>query len=438
MSLRMPTGVSVGQEFSYEIAPTAVGCVDNVVVSDRVPAGATYVRSEPAAEVQGDKLVWHLNAMEPGQAQSIKVFLKAEQEGRLVSCASVTSEPRVCGEIVVGKPMLAITKSGPALVRQGDDASYSIVVSNNGSAVAKDVVVTDALPEGLEHSSGQRQLSFDVGDLGPSQSKTIPVLLKVTKRGQVCNVAIAKSSNAGEVKAEACTTGALISMKIAKEGDKRQFVGRPASYTITVTNDGDVDVPDLMVIDTAPEQLTILEAPGASVSGQVATWTIPMFEKGTTKTFAIKATAKAAGNLCNAATLQSAKGLKLDTQACTEWIGVTGVLVELVDDPDPIQGGQTTTFTVRVTNQSPNANVEDVNVKAIFHDEMDPMTPSNGGTVEGKVVTWPAVPTLAPKQSLTYTLIGKALKAGDHRTELQVTTRDRQQPITELESTTIY
>ena len=438
MGLHLPTGISVGEEFSYELRPAAAAHVDNVIVTERIPAGASYLRSEPSAEVQADRLVWHLNAMEPGQVQNIKIWLKAEQEGRLVSCATVSADPRVCGEMFVGKPMLALTKSGPALVRVGDDLSYSLVVRNTGTTVAKDVVVTDPLPEGLEHTSGQRQLSFEIGDLAPNESKSIPVLLRLNQRGQVCNVAVARSSNAGEVKAEACTTGALIVVKITKEGDARQIVGRAATYTITARNEGDVDIPDLTVVDSAPEQTTILEAGEATVTGQVATWTIPMLAKGSQKSFQIKTSAKTAGNICNPATLHTAKGLTFQAEACTEWIGVSGLLVELVDDPDPIQVGETTTFTVRVTNQSPNAEIEYLNLKAVFQDEIAPSSPSVGGNIVGKVVTWPTVPKLAPKQSLTYTVMGKAVKTGDHRLELQVTTRNRQSPVTEVESTTVY
>ena len=39
---------------------------------------------------------------------------------------------------------------------------------------------------------------------------------------------------------------------------------------------------------------------------------------------------------------------------------------------------------------------------------------------------------------MTYTVIGKALKPGDHRMETQVTTALRENPIVELESTTVY
>jgi uncharacterized repeat protein (TIGR01451 family) len=439
LAKRMPSDVVVGEEFMYELSPAAVGSAGNVVVTDRIPSGASYVRSEPAAQVQGDRLMWNLGDLDAGASPTIKVWLKADQEGRLTSCAAVAAEPRVCSTTMVGKPALAITKTGPALMRLGDDVSYLITVSNSGSAVAKDVVVTDLVPEGLRDESGRSELAFNVGDLGPNQSKQFPVTLKSTdKRGQICNVAVAKSSNAGEARAEACTTAALVSLKIAKEGDKQQLIGKVASYRIVVTNDGDVDMNDLRVTDIAPEGASIVAAEGATVSGNTAVWNLPAFEKGTQKSYEVKLSSRTPGNLCNTARLDTAKGIQFTAQACTEWIGVTGVLVEVVDDPDPIQVGETSTFTIRVTNQGSTRDIEELNIKSLFRDEMDPLNPSSGGVIEGKTVTWPTVARLAPKQSVTLTVVGKGLKAGDHRMETQVTTRLRTNPIVELESTTVY
>jgi uncharacterized repeat protein (TIGR01451 family) len=438
MGKRMPAEVVVGEEFMYELTPTAVNCAGNVIVTDRVPAGASYVRSDPAAQVQGDRLVWNLGDLEGGDAHTIKVWLKADQEGRLAACATVTGQPRICSSTVVGKPTLAITKTGPALARLGDDVSYLVTVSNNGSAVAKDVVVTDQVPDGLRDDTGKSELSFPIGDLGPNQSKQFPVALKAAKRGQFCNVAIAKSTNAGEVRAEACTTVALVSLKIAKSGDKQQLIGKTASYTIVVTNDGDVDMNDLKVTDTAPDACTFVSADGATVNGKTAVWDLPSLAKGTQKTYDVKLTTRTPGNWCNTATLDTAKGIQFKAEACTEWIGVTGVLIELVDDPDPIQVGETTTFTIRVTNQGSTRDIEEMNLKAIFRDELDPMNPSGGGTIDGKTVTWPTTARIGPKQAVTFTVVGKAAKTGDHRLEIQVTTRSRQNPIQSFESTTVY
>jgi uncharacterized repeat protein (TIGR01451 family) len=388
--------------------------------------------------VQGDQLVWNLGDLEAGQGQSIKVWIKAQQEGRISSCASVAASPRVCSGTLVGKPLLAIEKTGPALIVLGDDVSYNIQVSNPGSAVAKDVVVTDVVPDGLTHSSGQSEVTFNVGDLSPKESKSIPVAFKSTKRGKVCNVAVARSSNAGEARAEACTTVALLAVKFTKDGDKQQLIGKVANYRIVVANEGDIDIPDFRLTDTAPDQTTIVAAEGATVTGNTATWAIPMLEKGTEKSFEVKLTSRVPGNKCNVATLTGPKGGQYTAQACTEWIGVTGVLLELVDDPDPIQVGETTSFTIRVTNQSSTGSIQELNVKSIFRDEIDPLNPSSGGTIDGKTVTWPTVPLLEPKKAVTYTVVGKALKPGDHRMEVQVTTRMRTNPIVSVESTTVY
>lgn len=439
MTKKMPAEVTLGQEFMYELNPVANGCAGNVVITDHIPAGATYVRSEPPAEVQGEHLVWRFHDMQPGDARNIKVWLRAEKEGRLGSCATVSADPRVCAETMVGKPLLAIVKSGPEVAQVGDAVTYNIVVSNKGSALARQVVVTDAIPDGLSHSSGQRQLSFEVGDLAPNQAKTIPVTLRADKRGKVCNDAIAASSNAGKVTGQACTTIVQPGLKIAKStNDKELLINRAAAYSIVVSNTGDVPLTSVVVTDTAAPETAIAAAPGGVASGNIATWNVGELKPGEQKELSVKVISKVPGRFCNTASVTTAQGLKESAQACSQWIGVTGVLVEVVDDPDPIQVGETTTFTLRVTNQGASRDIEDLKVKSVFQDQVDPTTASGGATVSGKTVTWPTVARLAPKQSVTFTVIGKAIKAGDHRMETQVTTGGRTQPIVELESTTVY
>src|SRR5262245_45848145 len=83
----MPNEASVGEEFSYEISAKASEGVANVVISDRVPEGAKYVRSEPTANVEGPNLIWRLDNMEPNETKTIRVWVQAEREGTLGSCA---------------------------------------------------------------------------------------------------------------------------------------------------------------------------------------------------------------------------------------------------------------------------------------------------------------------------------------------------------------
>jgi uncharacterized repeat protein (TIGR01451 family) len=225
---------------------------------------------------------------------------------------------------------------------------------------------------------------------------------------------------------------------VKSTNDRELLINRAATYSIVVSNIGDVPLTGVVVTDTAAPETSIAAAEGATTSGGSATWNVGELRPGEQKEFVVKVQSGRPGRFCDTATVATAQGLRDSAEACTEWIGVTGVLVEVVDDPDPIQVGETTTFTIRVTNQGSTRDIEELNIKAVFGEAIDPTAASGGASVSQRTVSWPTVARLAPKQSVTYTIVGKAAKAGDHRLETQVTTRERTNPIIELESTTVY
>jgi uncharacterized repeat protein (TIGR01451 family) len=439
LTKRVPASVAVGEEYAYDLTATANEQAGFVVITDQIPEGATYIKSEPPAEVDGRLLTWKFPSMDKGEVKNIKVWLKADREGELQSCATITAVPRQCTTTFVGKPALTIEKTGPETARLGSDVAYTIVVSNKGSLVAKDVVVTDPVPDGYSVADNSKELSFKVGDLAPNQSKNIPVTFKANQRGKICNVATVKSSNAGTATAEACTVIQQPGLKVAKTAREKQLlINRTATYDIVVENTGDTKLTGVVVSDSAAPETKVVEAVDGQVSGNTATWNVGDLDAGAKKALVVKIMSATPGNFCNTVTASASDGLKETSQACSEWIGVTGVLIEMVDDPDPIQVGETTTYTIRVTNQGSTRNIEEVNIVANFAEEIDPTSASGNGVISGKTVTFPVVASIAPKQAVTYTIVGKGLKAGDHRMQIDVTTKDRTKPISKYESTTVY
>lgn len=433
LSKQMPKEASLGQTFEYVLTLNSQDCVDAVVVTDRVPSGASYVKSDPAAEVSGDVLTWRLNQMDAGQTGSIHVWLKADKEGTLASCAMITANPRVCGATMVGKPTLAIEKTGPESAVVGSTIAYNVVVSNKGSAVARDVVVTDPVPQGLNGNP----VSVNVGDLAPGQSKAIPVSFTAPERGRFCNVATAESSNAGKVTAEACTVVLQPGLKITKDGTKEQFLGRNATYQIVVSNTGDTTLTGVVVTDVAPDGTSVVDAGGGAVSGNNITWNVGELAKGDTKTLTVALTSATAGNRCNSVAVATAQGLKDSAQACTLWRGVSALLLEKGDNPDPIQVGEQTTYFVRVTNQG-TAPDADVKVVVQFPAELTPVSADNGGVVQGQTVTFPSVAVLDPKQAFEYHVVAKGVAPGDARVTFVRTSRDIPAPTSAQESTRVY
>ncbi len=431
LSKTAPAEASLGQEYTVDLAAKAVACAANVVITDHVPAGASYVRSEPAATVDGNTLTWKLGEMDAGQVQNIKVTLKADQEGTLASCAMVAADPRACAATFVGKASLSIAKTGPATATLGADVTYNIVVKNTGNTIARNVVITDAVPAGL---SGQ-PASVTVGDLAPGQAKNIAVTFKADKRGKACNTAVATASNAAKVSAEACTVVQQPGLKIAKTGTKTQIIGRNADYEVVVFNTGDTSLENVVVTDTAPEGTVIAAAPGATVKGNKATWNIASLAAGAKQAFAVKLTGKTGGEHCNTATA-TAGNMTDSAQSCTTWKGVAAVLLEVVDDPDPLQAGEVTTYTITVKNQG-FADIHNMKIVSSFAGEVAPVS-SEQGSVSGQDVSFPSVPVLAAKQSVVYTIKVKAVSVGDSRNKTTLTCDEIKTPVVEEESTTVY
>jgi uncharacterized repeat protein (TIGR01451 family) len=364
------------------------------------------------------------------------VCVKAEKEGVLKACATVAANPRTCSQTVVGKPMLAIDKSGPESAQIGADVSYSVVVANKGSSIAKNVVVTDEVPAGMTHASGQKTLSWNLGDMAPGATRTIPVVLRASQTGKWCNNAIAASSNAGKVSDDACTTVVKPGIRIAKTGDKEQFIGRTAKYEVEVENIGDTTLTGVTVTDTAPSPTTIVTADGAVIRGNTATWTVGTLAPKEKKTFPVVLSSKIAGNYCNGAAVATAQGLRDSAQSCTLWKGIAAILLEVVDDPDPVPVGTSTLYTIRVTNQG-NADLHNISTLAEYENEVVPVS-TQQGKVEGQKVTFPVVPVLAPKASFTYTITVRGAKAADTRNKITIKCDETSRPVVEEESTTVY
>jgi uncharacterized repeat protein (TIGR01451 family) len=435
LSKVMPAEATLGGEFLTELNIAAQSCAANVIVRETIPPGASYVRSEPLASVDGHQLVWRLGNLDAGETIKAKVWLKAEKEGALASCATVTADPRVCAVTFVGKPVLSIVKSGPETALLGQGVTYQIVVKNTGSSVAKKVVVTDPVPAGMSHSSGKSELILEVGDLAPGQSKPVAVTFKANQRGKICNTATASASNVNKVSSDACTVVLVPGLKVQKSGPKEQIMMRNADYEILVVNTGDTPLRNVTVSDVAPTETTIVAAPGAVISGNRATWTIATLAPGAKVTQTIKLTSKVAGTHCNTITASSG-GVSDSAKACTLWKGIAAILLEVVDDPDPIQIGESTTYKIKVTNQG-FADIHNAKIETRFSEQISPVSSAQGNT-RGQTVTFPVVAILGAKQSVTYSVTVKGTAVGDSRNKITLSADELKTPVIEEESTTVY
>lgn len=451
----VPTEVLVGQPFDvvYKLTNLSDLTLQDVTLTADGAANFRGESASPEPDKLGDQnAVWMLGDLPPRQSREIQVRGSAVSAGVIAGCVGVTFRPVLCDTVKVLEPAIELVKTMPPQVIQCDPIPVRLVVRNKGTSALTNVRVTDSLPTGLATDAGQTAVAFDAGTLAPGESKEFTFNAAASKTGKFTNPARVTSAQGVEASAEAsvmvtkpvltieCQTPAMKEL-VSLNQKYTEFVGRPFSVCWEVKNTGDAPAANTLVAYALAKELDLISATdgGAldAVKGNVI-WNLGTLAPGASKKVCATLVGKVGGDFRLSALTRGACAEDAGT-GCNIFIqGVNAILVEVVDDPDPIQVGEETTYTVRVTNQGGGLDLQDVAVKANFPEGLVPGAASGGAQVSGQTVTWPVVSALPNKQSITYTVKGKGSKAGDNRLEVEVTTKGRQTPIVELESTTVY
>jgi uncharacterized repeat protein (TIGR01451 family) len=216
-------------------------------------------------------------------------------------------------------------------VKSGEEFDYKIVVSNTGEVELKDVKVWDVLPEGVTYTSGSLKLNgekvngdanfFDsskgitIGSIaiGKSAEFTLKAKIKVaaenpkpctTEVGYYNNVAKSdpKSTepNLGEkedpavIKCKEIPKVENPAVDIEKDVSKYEVeINEEFDWKLVVTNNGNVDLKDVKVFDTAPEGVEFISSENVDGAQSVVTQaqfdaTIALLKVGEVKEFVIK------------------------------------------------------------------------------------------------------------------------------------------------------
>ena len=438
VTARQPNMCLLGDQYVLDLNVEAFQDVCDVTISTILPEGVIFVRSDPDASVEGSKLVWHLPHLNKCDSRTVRIFLRCEREGELTACFCVTATPVAFCAILCAKPILSCHKCGPEEACPGDMLHYTISVTNKGSCTAREVMVTDLIPEGLEHVSGQNTLCFKLGDLCPCQTKSINLCLKANGRGRHCNRAVVTACNADEVSCESCVDVCKYCCEVVKVGPKEVKIGQNADYKITVTNIGDKPITEVIVTDEAPNGTSIVSANGANIGGNRAVWRIDSIKAGDHVDLPITLTTCTPGYYCNRVHAHTAQNTCCSGEWCTRWKGTPAINICIVDLEDPICVGEMTTYRVTVVNQGsePDRNVR---LTVRFPDEISPVSAmgASPGQVSGQTVTFNPLPMLNARQTVEYRIDGRAKRSGDARVKVEVMSDSITTPIVEEESTIV-
>ena len=428
----------LGDQYPLEFDVRACDDVCDATVTTHLPEGVTYVKSEPAAKVEGRKVTWTYGPIKKGECRPGKIWVKCNCEGEQCACFCATATPvRFCS-LLCAKPILVCEKCGPAEVCPGDAVHYTITVTNRGSCAADQVVVTDNIPDGLETSNGQRTVTFQLGSIQPCETKKVNLCVTAVKRGKVCNTVVVTACNADTVKCQACTCVCCCDIALAKVGPKEQTIGKNADYQITVTNTGDKLLTDVIVTDAAPSSTSIVAANGATINGNQAIWKLKEMKPGEKVSFTVTLTTCVPGCFTNRVGVTSCQNCNACAEFTTHWKGRPALNVCMEASDNPICVNDPTSYSIVVENQGSDS---DTNVKVVvrFPKEIVPVAAlgDTPGTVSGQTVTFAPVANLSPRQKLNLRVDARGKESGDGRVVVEVSSDSIKTPIMQQDSTIV-
>jgi len=433
------SSTQVGDEYQYRLRITALADITHVHVVEHLPAGLDFVRAEPETKVDGKDLMWMWPAMTKGEVRDLLITVRPTIEGNYLTSTMVCVDPVVVLPLFAGLPRLEINKAGPAVAELGEKIPYTITVRNSGTAIARNVQVSDVLPEGLTTSDS---VAASLGDLAPNESKTFNLVARSANKGSFTNTARAAYAGGQPVEAQSVVSIADSRLSITKTGPANQYVFATATYQITARNDGDTTLSNVVVTDNVPRGAEVVSAPGGQVGRGNVTWNIASLAPGQSVTQEITLTASEPVTTTNQATVSAVSGtgrqLSEQAQAVTEWEGAPGVLTELTDSNDPIRVGGSTTYEIRITNQGTFKPVN-ARVKLILSDNVRAVSAEGDarGTITGQEIVFDDV-LLKPRGVIKLRVPVQAVKSSVAKARMEFMSSFLPEPFVKEESTFVY
>jgi len=198
-----PKKLYLGRDVTYDIVVrnTGDGEARNTMITDTIPAGARFVRASDGGKLVDGIVQWSIGTLTPNGSRKVNVTFGVDEIGTLKDMAKASA---YCAEAVsataetefAGIPAIlleVVDIEDPIMV--GDNVTYVITVTNQGSAIARDVAITCDLESEMQFVSaegatagsarGMRVKFSPLAALAPKTKATWRVVVKATAEGDV-------------------------------------------------------------------------------------------------------------------------------------------------------------------------------------------------------------------------------------------------------------
>ena len=304
------------------------------------------------------------------------------------------------------------------------------------------MVIREALPEGVQLEGGAREVRIDAGDVPAGKTMEFKRIVRPSGTGTVALGGEATGANGLSAEANQVQTAVTeAKLELTAEAPEMRFIGRPFTHTFTVKNTGDGPAPRTVVSVVVPRNVTVANVDNGGQAGRNnVTWQLNTLEPGAERTVSVDLSGKERAPVrTTAAARADCVADDVTAQAMTDLQGIPALLMEVVDEVDPVTVGDETTYVITVTNQGSAA---DTNVRIVCELEEEMSFVSGSGssevTAENGTVTMATVPGLDPGDASTWRVTVRAESPADARFTVTMNSDQLQRPVRETESTNLY
>ena len=439
----VPAEVMVGQpfEYQYRVINQTKYPIAHVVVRDQVSQNFKASDADPQpVRVENGIAEWRFDRLEPGETVVIKVRGQSDEEGVVTTCGWASYDPLLCEQVKVLKAALQLSKTAPEEVLICDKIPMTLTVKNTGSSVLTGVQVVDTLPAGLTAENGNQTVTYDIGTLQPGESREVTLVAHAGQPGEYVNKAKVTTAQGVEAEASAKTVVRQPVLQLSCETPKMRYAGRPTEVKLTVCNKGDAPAANTVVTLPVPAGVQVA---AASANAQVGTgqvvWNLGTLAPDECKTVQANRVQAQPGTLQVTATATGTCAGQVSTACQTEIAGIPAILLEVVDLEDPIEVGKNVTYEIRITNQG-SAPATNVRITCQLEEAQQFVSVSGIQIAQrqDRTIVMEPIPSIEPKQTYTFRVTVKALKAANVRFHVRMISDQLKRPVEETESTNQY
>ncbi|WP_422349955.1 PKD domain-containing protein [Flagellimonas sp.] len=468
--------VNTNVVFTITVSNSGPSDATNIVVTDLLPSGYTYVSDDAAGAYTSGTGVWNVGPIANGGTATLNITATVNPTGTYTNIAEITATDQPDNDSTPNNGIAAeddqddaginpnplvdisVTKTADDLTPNvGDQIVFTVSVFNDGPNDATNVVVTDFLASGYEFVSAVPSTgvyeplngSWTIGNLANATTETLVITANVLANGDYTNIAeltdLAETdvdsvpANNDDTEDDQQTVEpvpVLVSDLILRKSVDilSPLVGEEVIFNISISNLGPSDVTGVQVLDLLPTGYTYISNNRTAGVYTPATgiWDLNgVIPNGTTETLNIVATVNASGDYFNVTEVIASDNLDPNSTPNNSNVfendqdsaGTTPIpssdlsLTKIIDNPSP-DVGSNVIFTLTLTNDGPS-DATGVVVSDALPSGYSYVSDDSGGTYSNASGLW-SVGTLVSGSSINLNITAQVNATGDYNNVAEV------------------